>query len=51
MQLGLFALAWLLIHVKTVQLLPVAISGKPVVWVGLERRSGMKFPEFRSEYR
>jgi hypothetical protein len=31
---GLFVLARLVLHVKTVQLLPVAISGKPAVgWV------------------
>jgi hypothetical protein len=50
-QLGLFVLARLFIHVKTVQLLPVAISGKPAMGVGLERRACMKFPEIRGKYR
>jgi hypothetical protein len=49
--LGLFVLARLIIHVKTVQLLPIAIGGKPAMGVGLDRRALMKFPEFRSEYR
>jgi hypothetical protein len=49
--LGLFVLARLIIHVKTVQLLPIAIGGKPAMGVGLDRRAFMKFPEFRSEYR
>jgi hypothetical protein len=49
--LGLFVLARLVLHVKTVQLLPVAMSGKPAMGVGLGRRAGIKFPEFRSETR
>ena len=49
--LGLFVLARLVLHVKTVQLLPVAISGKPALGVGLGRRAWIKFPEFRSETR
>jgi hypothetical protein len=49
--LGLFVLARLVLHVKTVQLLPVAISGKPAMGVGLGRRARTEFPEFRSETR
>jgi hypothetical protein len=49
--LGLFVLARLVLLVKTVQLLPVAISGKPAVGVGLGRYTRRKFPEFRNETR
>ena len=49
--LGLFFLTRLFSHVKTVQLLRVAISGKPAVGVGLGRYTRRKFPEFRNETR
>ena len=48
-QLGLFVLTRLFVHVKTVQLLPVAISRKPAMGVGLGRRARGRFQEFRSE--
>jgi hypothetical protein len=49
---ALFVLTWLVIRVKTVQLLPLAISEKPVVGVdGEGRRASVRFPEVRNEYR
>jgi hypothetical protein len=44
--LGLFVLARLVLHVKTVQLLPVAISGKPAMgvgWGGMRPRNSQNF--------
>jgi hypothetical protein len=50
--LALFAVTWLVIRVKTVQLLPLAISEKPAVGADLERRrASVRFPEVRNEYR
>ena len=49
--LGLFFLTRLVLQVKAVQLLCVAISGKPAMGVGLEQHTRRKFPEFRNETR
>jgi len=49
---ALFAVTWLVIRVKTVQLLPLAMSEKPAVGADLERRrASVRFPEVRNEYR
>jgi hypothetical protein len=49
---ALFAVTWLVIRVKAVQLLPLAISEKPAMGADLERRrASVRFPEVRNEYR
>jgi hypothetical protein len=49
--LGLFVLTRLFFHVKTVRLLPVAISRKPAMGVGLKRRTRNEIPGKFAEYR
>jgi hypothetical protein len=44
-QLGLFFLTWLFVQVKTVQLLPVAISRKPAMGAGW---SGVRLGNFQN---
>jgi len=50
-QLGILILARLFIHVKTGQLLPVAISEKPAMRMALQRHVRRIFSVIRSEYR
>jgi len=49
--LGLLVLTRVFFHVRTVRLVPIAISEKPAMEVALKRRAGMNFSEIRSEYR
>jgi hypothetical protein len=49
--LGLLVLTRVFFHVKTVRLVPIAISEKPAMEVALKRRAGMNLSETRSEYR
>ena len=49
--LGLLVLTRVFFHVRTVRLVPIAISEKPAMEVALKRRAGMNFSETRSEYR
>jgi hypothetical protein len=49
--LSLLVLTRVFFHVRTVRLVPIAISEKAAMEVALKRRAGMNFSEIRSEYR